>query len=517
MSIRTRLLVAFGLMLAMVLGVGMAGWSSSVRIERSAEALYTNNVNAAVQLGEAQSALWELRYGFPQFIAVPEQRRAILDAQPALYEKIDSAIAEYAAGQRTPQERAALVTWNESFTKYREARPRWFELYSAGRIAEAAEWRAQTTTPFGRDSVDAMTALIDLQKQAAAEQVSTVQGLDQLLFGLIVGALVIGVVLAVVFSRSLTQRVGRLAQALRRLAAGDLSDRVEDRNRDEIGQMGAAFNQAMDQVGGVIARITQSAGDLSTRAQELSSVSRRMTTDAEQSAVRAATVSSRIEAVTDRVRQVAAGGDAIATSIHDIARNATHARSIVDAGRATAAATNDTIARLGESSAEISEVVKLITTIAGQTNLLALNATIEASRAGEAGKGFAVVAAEVKDLAKETGKATEEIGNKIEAIQASAREVVDAIGRITTIIKEVNEAQSTIAAAVEQQISISAEMARYGADAMTDSGQIAATVAGLTEAARTTNAAAATTEQAAVDLAGMAGELRSLTKEFTIR
>jgi methyl-accepting chemotaxis protein len=516
MSIRLKLLGAFGVVLTMLLGVGFVGWLSSWTVEESGDALYRNNVSAAVDLGAAQSALWELRYGFPQFMAVPEARQGILDAQPALYKAIDDAIARYAAGKRTPEERAALEEWNQVFTLYREARPKWFELYGDGKLTEAAEWRAQTTTPYGRDSVAAMAKLIELQKQAAQRQHAKVAGLDEWLIVLVLVALVVGVSTALLFSRRLTARMGRLGGALGRVAEGDLTHRVPVEGSDEIAAMSEAYNKAMDQVGNVVTRIAANSAELATAADQLSSVSRQMTTDAEGAARSAGSVSNGIQGVSASVREVASGSDAIATSIQNIARNAAHALRVADSGRATAAATNDTIAKLGQSSTEISEVARLITTIAEQTNLLALNATIEASRAGEAGKGFAVVAAEVKDLAKETAKATEEIGKKIEAIQGSAHEAVDAIGRITTIMGEVNDAQSIIAAAVEEQIATTQEMGRYGSEAVVGSDEIATTISDLSNASRATNEAATSTQQAARQLAAMAGDLRTLVKEFTV-
>jgi methyl-accepting chemotaxis protein len=369
----------------------------------------------------------------------------------------------------------------------REARPKWFELYGAGKLAEAADWRAKTTTPYGRDSVNAMSKMIDLQKQAAQRQHAKVAGLDEWVIGLTGFALVVGIVAALLFSRRLTQRMGRLGGALHQVAGGDLTGRVPVEGRDEIAAMSEAYNTAMEQVGAVVTRIVGNSSELAAAAEQLSSVSRQMNADAEGAARSSGSATIGIQSVSTSVREVASGSDAIATSIQNIARNAAHALKVADSGRATAAATNDTIARLGQSSTEISEVARLITTIAEQTNLLALNATIEASRAGEAGKGFAVVAAEVKDLAKETARAT-----------------------------EVNDAQSTIASAVEEQIATTRAMGRYGLEAVEGSEAIAGTIADLGDASRATNDGATATQQAASRLAVMAGDLRTLVNEFKV-
>ena len=172
------------------------------------------------------------------------------------------------------------------------------------------------------------------------------------------------------------------------------------------------------------------------------------------------------------------------------------------------------MSKLGDSSTEIGQVIKVITSIAQQTNLLALNATIEAARAGEAGKGFAVVANEVKELAKETAKATEDISRKIEAIQSDTKAAVGAIASISEVINQVNGISNTIATAVEEQNATTNEMARNVGEAARGSGEITSNIAGVTEAAASTSRGAVDTQKAAAELSKLATSLRELVERY---
>jgi len=202
------------------------------------------------------------------------------------------------------------------------------------------------------------------------------------------------------------------------------------------------------------------------------------------------------------------------SSIREIARNAADAATVAAEAVDVATDTERTMLRLGSSSSEVGDVIKVITTIAEQTNLLALNATIEAARAGETGKGFAVVAGEVKDLAQETAKATDEISRRIEAIQQDSSNAAQAITRMTQVIGRINDYQTTIASAVEQQSVTTGGMSADLTLAASGSEQISRGLSNVAAVADSTSAGAAATSQAAADLRRMSGDLHHLVADF---
>jgi methyl-accepting chemotaxis protein len=260
----------------------------------------------------------------------------------------------------------------------------------------------------------------------------------------------------------------------------------------------------------VVTTVASNASTLGSSSEELTAVSTEMSASAEETAAQANVVSAAAEQVSKNVQTVATGVEEMGASIREIAGNANQAAKVAEEAVKVAEVTNATIAKLGESSQEIGKVIKVITSIAEQTNLLALNATIEAARAGEAGKGFAVVANEVKELAKETAKATEEIGQKIDAIQNDTRGAVDAIQNISRVIGTINDISNTIASAVEEQTATTNEISRNVAEAAKGSGEIAHNITSVAKAAQSTTQGASNTQQAAGELSRMAAELQQL-------
>lgn len=305
-----------------------------------------------------------------------------------------------------------------------------------------------------------------------------------------------------------------ITNVLQVVASGDLTPLVTKSYQGDFDQLKQAVNTTTSQVRTALLQIGNNTALLAGSSEELNRVSQQMSSSADATSAQANVVSAASEQVSKNIQTVATGADEMSASIKEIAKSTAEATKVAMSAVKTAEATNENISKLGQSSAEIGQVIKVITSIAQQTNLLALNATIEAARAGEAGKGFAVVANEVKELAKETAKATEEISQKIEAIQGDTKGAVTAIAEIGSVINQINDIQNTIASAVEEQSATTNEISRNLAEAAKGAMEITRNITGVAEAARSTTAAANDTQRSAQSLEGMAAELQNLVLQF---
>ena len=316
--------------------------------------------------------------------------------------------------------------------------------------------------------------------------------------------------------RYLVKPVYRLVALLKDIAEGqgDLTARLDAGSGDEIGELAKWFNVFVEKIQNTVRTIGQNVQDVARSSEELTAVSHQLSSNSEETAAQASVVSAASEQVSKNVQTVAAGAEEMSTSIKDIAQSANQAARVAKDAVGAAEKTNAMVAKLGDSSAEIGNVIKVITSIAEQTNLLALNATIEAARAGEAGKGFAVVANEVKELAKQTASATEDISQKITAIQRDTHGAVAAIGEIGGIINQVNDIANTIASAVEEQTVTANEMGRNVEEAAKGTKEIVQNITGVADAAHSTASGATQTRAAAEELARLAAELQSTVGHF---
>ncbi|WP_235535911.1 methyl-accepting chemotaxis protein [Nocardioides sp. Root190] len=314
----------------------------------------------------------------------------------------------------------------------------------------------------------------------------------------------------------MTAKVQMILDVVSAAAEGDLTRELAIEGDDAVGRVADGLRSLLTTLRTSMGNIGGTAETLAAAAGQLTSLAEGMGEGASMTSDRAASASSASVQVSASIQTVATAAEEMTASIREIAKNATEAATVATDAVTVASEAQGTVASLGESSAEIGQVIKVITSIAQQTNLLALNATIEAARAGDAGKGFAVVANEVKELAKETAKATEEIGQKIEAIQSDTQGAVSAISRIADVIAKINDIQSTIASAVEEQTATTNEIARSVTEAAAGANGIAEDVTQVATAAADTREGAQNTLTSATELTGIAGELRDLVGKFTL-
>jgi methyl-accepting chemotaxis protein len=330
-------------------------------------------------------------------------------------------------------------------------------------------------------------------------------------------ALAMGIGLAVYLSRRISKASSLVLAKARAIASGDLTfDDLKLLDRDELGELSEAMNAMNVSLKSMIISIIENAQQVSKASDQFSTASQQISSNSEETTAQANVVSTATEHVSQNLQTVATGAEEMSSTIKDIAKNAGEAARVASDAVKTAHSTNASISKLGESSEEIGQVMKVITSIAQQTNLLALNATIEAARAGEAGKGFAVVANEVKELAKQTAKATEDISHKIGAIQQDTKSAVEAIGTISAVINQINDISNTIATAVEEQSATTNEMSRNVSEAARGSGEISENVHGMAVAAQSTSTSAHETQKAAKELSQMSSELRGLVGRFKV-
>jgi methyl-accepting chemotaxis protein len=332
----------------------------------------------------------------------------------------------------------------------------------------------------------------------------------------LVGAVVVASILSTILGRLLTRPVQDLAQRFRDIAEGqgDLTRRVDLPGQDEVGRLGTHFNTFLGKLQETVKTIGDNILAMGEASQKLNDISRTMNDDAGKVASQAGNVSSASEEISANIKAVAGSTESMNASIGEISRNAMGAATVATSAVKLAAQATSTLGRLGQSGAEINNVIRIITQIASQTNLLALNAAIEAARAGDAGRGFAVVASEVKDLAHATSKATEDIRVRIEAMQADMKAAGSSIVEIEQVIQKIHDSQNTIASAVAQQTTATMEITRTIQETAEGSGLITSHINTVAGAAQSASRSARATQDAAADLAKLALSLQQQVSQF---
>lgn len=434
------------------------------------------------------------------------------DIDPALRQ-----LQTLAARWTNPRNKQLLKEVEQILPEFRQAQTE-IEGVTATDATQAKEWLGSRAAPRAFKIKELMTQMVQSQQELVAADGHAVRksiaNLSHTLMILFLLAAGIAVGVSVVTTRAVVRPLREMIVVAEQVARGDLTVRIEQRSQDEAGQLAAAFKRMVESLRELLGQVGNNAQALASASEELTVVSQQMSANAEETSMQANVVAASGEQVSKNVQTVAAGSEEMSASIKEIAKNASDAARVASQAVQVAQTTSDTITQLGVSSQEIGNVIKVITSIAEQTNLLALNATIEAARAGEAGKGFAVVANEVKELAKQTAEATEDIGRKIGSIQSDTQGAVTAVEQISGIINQINDIANTIASAVEEQSVTTAEMARNVEEAAKGSGEIARNITGVAQAAQSTASGATETQASAQDLTRMAAELQQLVAQF---
>jgi methyl-accepting chemotaxis protein len=518
-SVKTKVLGTVAVSAVITGAVGFMGLQALGTAADAAEHLYTDNLAGVAAAGDMNDLIGDMRVNIRDTV-LGTDTAANVAAIDTLADDFRAAADVYAEGGLDAERQAVLdevLTNVDAYVAFQQT-----VLVPAAAVSDFETWMARNATegsPLATSVADGVAQLRELEDAEAATVAADIRADYEHQRTLAIVLMLAGIALAAGLglwtATGIARQAARVALVTAALARGDLTVRSGLETHDELGEMGQALDAAVVELRGVMATVVGAADAVAASSEELSASSAQISASAEETSAQSGVVAGAAEEVSRNVQTVAAGAEQMGASIREIATNAAEASDVAARAVTAAETTTATVAKLGESSAEIGNVVKVITSIAEQTNLLALNATIEAARAGEAGKGFAVVANEVKELAQETAKATEDIARRVQAIQGDTTAAVAAIGEISSIVAQISDRQTTIASAVEEQTATTNEMSRSVQEAAQGSGQIADNITGVSSAADSTTQALTQTRTAVDELSRMAADLRTTVSRFS--
>lgn len=523
-KLSTKLILAFAFVLALTAALGVFAIREMGAVRATAVDLGGNELQGTREIDQLALATssyrrWEMKLLIS--ITDPEGRAQAQRGMQEEIENIKNQESNYEPRIDDPQEKRIYDSYRANLTQYLSTSQKYQDLIKANKGAEASQLLAGESFKQFLETSKAIADDAEFQKKStddSIEQSGRVYSTARLwIIGILVVTVAAGLLFALWIARLISRPIQAVGEVATRIADGDLTGpELAVGSADEIGELTNSVNKMQRNLKQMIISVSENAQQIANASEEFSAVSQQITSNSEETTAQANVVSTATDQVNRSLQTVATGAEEMSSTIADIAKNATESARVSGEAVKTAETTNATISKLGVSSAEIGQVIKVITSIAQQTNLLALNATIEAARAGEAGKGFAVVANEVKELAKQTAKATEDISQKIAAIQSDTKGAVDAIATIGAVINQISDISGTIATAVEEQSATTNEMSRNVTEAAKGSTEISQNISGVAQAAQGTSSSAHESMKAAQALAQMSTQLRGLVEQFRV-
>jgi methyl-accepting chemotaxis protein len=549
LSIRIKIAAAFGVMLLIIAALGAFAIDGLSRVNAVAVDLNTNWLPAVRYINETRYNMARHRAILARHVVATDaaQKKQVEERIKVSYQNVETARKKYEALIASPEERSAYNTFQTAWADYLKTVDDMIAVSNKMQNTEAIALFVNKVSPAGlaaESTVDKITDIALKGADAAQQTGDRIYASSRLLvLGAIALALIVAIVAGWLLSRGVATPVVGMTAAMTRLAGHDMSVAIPALGRrDEIGRMAgavevfkenmikaaeAAEREAAEQkaraaratlvdrlTGEFDTDVTQVLEAVASAATEMQATATSMTSIADESSRQANTVASAAEEASANVQTVAASAEQLSSSIAEISRQVGQSSTISHKAVEQAKATNQEVEGLAQAANKIGEVIKLISDIADRTNLLALNATIEAARAGEAGRGFAIVASEVKSLAQQTARATEDIAAQIDAIQTATGRSVEAIREIAATIQGISQTGTAIASAVEQQGAATAEIARNVQQASVGTSQVTSNIGGVSQAASETGHSATQVLGAAGDLSKQSTLLRSKVEAF---
>lgn len=520
LSVRTSLTTLVALTGIVAIVIGALSLSRMSTVAQSGRDIYSEALIPSRDIAVIRENVRLYRYQGLTMVTSTDSG-LVADAKTAMgvaKDLIDTKISDYSSRDIGSRQRAALESFATAWQDFQNLGDQATALKAAGKNAEWAAFRKEKVSPKLTEALgymDELSAATDARADAALRDADNdYHGARVLVLTVLVIGLILAVLVALLMASGVIRPLRQFSDVLNAVADGDLTRDSGISSRNEFGEMGGALARATAQMRGAVGALAGGGEALAARAAELQSAAQNMASGADRTAGDVHQIGDAVVEVNNRVGAVATGAEEMGAAIREIAVNAAEAASVAQEAVGASDTAEQLMTRLGRSSAEIGDVVKVITMIAEQTNLLALNATIEAARAGESGKGFAVVAGEVKDLAQETTKATENISQRVSAIQTDTGTAVDAISKIAGIIGRINEFQTTIASAVEQQSAVTGGMAADLSAAAVGAELIGDGIKQVTGVADDNRQAAHATASAAADLTQLSDNLQGMVRSF---